>query len=234
MMAVALVVFIAALIQGVMGFGGALIAMPLLVGLLGIQIATPAFAVVGLAATLLNAIHWREHVTPRDLVSLVLPAIIGIPLGVWLLSRIDDTVITRVLGVLLIFYGTYSLLGAKIRQLGIGWAYVAGFASGLLTGAYNTGGPPVILYASARQWEPERFRGNLQTFFLLSSAIAVISHGFAGHYSTEVLHTVLLAIPTLLIGQFAGVRLCRYIKAETFRKLVLVFLMILGARLLFL
>lgn len=234
MIAVALVVFVAALVQGLMGFGGALIAMPLLVGLVGIQTATPAFAVVGLAATFLNAFHWRAHVTPRDLVRLVLPALIGIPIGVWLLSRVDDSLITHILGGLIILYAGYSLLGAGLRHIpGNGWAYTAGFASGLLTGAYNTGGPPIIMYASANQWQPERFRGNLQTYFLLSGAIAVASHGFAGHYSPEILRTALLAIPALIIGQSIGVRLCRYIKPEVFRRLVLVFLILLGARLLF-
>ena len=56
-MLIALVVFIAAAVQGVLGFGGALIAMPLLVALVGVQTATPAFALIGTLATLLNAIR---------------------------------------------------------------------------------------------------------------------------------------------------------------------------------
>lgn len=234
MIALALIVFVAALVQGMMGFGGALIAMPLLVGLIGIQTAAPSFAVVGLVATFLNAFHWRAHITLRDVTHLVLPTIVGIPIGVLLLTRVDETVITRILGGLLLLYSVYSLWGVSVRQITHnGWAYVAGFTSGLLTGAYNTGGPPVILYASARQWEPERFRGNLQSYFLMSSVIAIISHAAAGHYTPAVLQAALLAIPAMLVGQFTGVRLCRFIKPDIFRKMVLIFLLILGARLLF-
>jgi uncharacterized protein len=233
-MIVALIIFIASLVQGVMGFGGALIAMPLLVAVIGIKTATPAFALVGMAATLLNAIRWRDHVTPRDLVKLVVPALVGIPLGVWLFGTIDPSLITRVLGILLILYAAYTLSGLAIPRLEHhAWAYTAGFTSGILTGAYNTGGPPVIVFADSRQWSPEQFRGNLQTYFLLISIGGVISHAFAGHYSPLVWQTVLWALPALVIGQLVGVWLCRYIRPGIFRRLVLLFLLVLGLRLLF-
>jgi uncharacterized protein len=233
-MLVALVVFIAAVVQGIAGFGGALVAMPLLVPLLGIQVASPAFALVAMVATLLNALRWRAFVTPRDLARLLLPALIGIPLGVWLLARLDAALITRILGVLIFLYAGYAILGLPVpRPKHDAWTYTAGFSSGLLSGAYNTGGPPIVMFASASQWEPNRFRGNLQTFFLLSSIIVTVSHALAGHYSTETLWAALWALPALFAGHMIGYRLCRFVNPAFFRRLVLLLLLILGARLLF-
>lgn len=233
-MVVALIVFVAALIQGVMGFGGALVAMPLLVAVLGIQTASPTFALVAAVATLFNAIRWRAHATPSDLVRLVVPALVGIPLGVWLLAQVNEAVITRTLGAILIFYAAYSLLGLAVPLLKHNaWAYSAGFTSGVLTGAYNTGGPPVIVFANARRWSPERFRANLQTYFLISSVTVVVSHWLAGHYTPLIWQTALWAMPALIAGQLVGIRLCRYVKPEIFRRLVLLFLLVLGAQLLF-
>lgn len=67
MILIGLVVFLAAMIQGLLGFGGALIAMPLLVGLVGIKTATPVFALIGTLATLLNTIRWHEQQRPAAL-----------------------------------------------------------------------------------------------------------------------------------------------------------------------
>ena len=145
MILVVLIVLLAALVQGVMGFGGALIAMPLLAALLGIKTAVPAFALIGVAATFFNSVRLRRHATAGDLIQLALPALLGIPLGVWLLARVDEVIVTRVLGVLLVAYAIYALWGLALPPLRHrAWAFVVGFTSGILTGAYNTGGPPVV------------------------------------------------------------------------------------------
>ena len=232
-MLIALVVFVAAAVQGVLGFGGALVAMPLLVTLVGVQTATPAFALIGTLATLLNAIRWRAHVTLGDLVQLVVPAALGIPIGVLFLARVDANVVTRVLGAILILYAVYNLLGWAVPPLRHrAWAVVAGFSSGILSGAFNTGGPPVIVFADARGWTAERFRGNLQTYFVLTSFFLLLSHGLTGHFTPVVWRTALIGVPALLVGQLVGVRLCRYLNPDAFRRLVLVFLLLLGGQLL--
>lgn len=231
-MLIAIVVFFAALIQGVLGFGGALIAMPLLVMLIGIQSATPVFALVGTLATLLNAVRLREHTTPRDLIRLIAPAIVGIPLGIILLGRVDSELITAALGIILLLYAAYNLLGLVMPPLAHpGWAYLAGFSSGVLSGAFNAGGPPVVVYAAARQWTADQFRGNLQTYFLVVSLFLLVGHGASGHFTPDVWRMALLAVPALLVGQALGVYLCRYVEADYFRKLVLIFLLLLGVQL---
>jgi uncharacterized membrane protein YfcA len=231
-MLIALVVFFAAMIQGLLGFGGALIAMPLLVMLIGIQAATPVFALVGTLSTLLNAVRLRSHTTPKDLIRLVAPAIVGIPLGILLLTRVDSELITAVLGIILVAYALYNLLGWVMPRMSHpAWAYLAGFSSGILSGAFNTGGPPVIVYASARRWTADQFRANLQTYFLIISVFLVVGHGLSGHFTADVWRMALLAVPALLVGQALGVLLCRYVEADFFRKLVLVFLLLLGVQL---
>jgi uncharacterized membrane protein YfcA len=232
-MIVALIVFAAALVQGVMGFGGALVAMPLLAATLGIKTAVPAFALIGAVTTLSNSVRLRRHATPRDLSRLLLPALIGIPLGVWLLAQVDSAAVTRVLGLILLAYAAFTLLGVALPPLRHpAWAWGIGFASGVLTGAYNTGGPPVVVYAAAQRWPADRFRANLQFYFLLSSLLVVALHAVGGHLTPDVWQYALVALPALLVGQFIGARLCRRLDPDLFRKMVLIFLAVLGARLL--
>lgn len=233
-MIVGLIVFVAAMVQGLLGFGGALIAMPLLVMIIGIQTATPAYALLGALSTLLNTIRLRHHTTPGDLARLVLPALVGIPLGILLLTRVDSTYVTATLGIILIVYAVYNLLGWTMPPLTHpAWAFLAGFSSGVLSGAFNAGGPPVIVYASTRSWSADRFRGNLQTYFLIVSIFLLIGHAMSGHFTADIGRMVLLAAPALVVGQMVGARLCRYVEGERFRKLVLWVLLLLGLQLLF-
>ncbi len=216
-----------------MGFGMALVAMPLLVTVWGIQTASPAFALLGLTATFINAVRLRGSVTRRDLIYLLIPALIGVPIGVWILNDVNPEIVTRVLGVLLIAYALYSLTGLRLPPVtSQGWAHVFGFSAGILTGAYNAGGPPVVVYGSACAWSPDRFKANMQTFFFLMGVVVVVSHAISRNLTPEVWQIALFALPGLLLGNFAGVRLGRFCPPDLFRKLVLILLIVLGVQLL--
>lgn len=232
-MLIGLIVFLAAMVQGVIGFGGALFAMPLLVAVIGIKTATPLLAILSAAITLLNVIRLRAHTTPRDLIQLLVAAFAGIPIGILLLSRADAAFVTGLLGVILIAYALYSLFSRGALKLSHpAWAYVAGFCSGILGAAFNAGGPPVVMYASAQDWTADRFRGNLQAYYLVLSTVVVVGHAAGGNLTSEIWRLALLSIPALIVGLMVGVWLSRRVESATFRKLVLVFLIALGIQLL--
>lgn len=228
-----LIVFAGAMLQGMVGFGMALVAMPLLVTVLGIQVASPSFALVSLLGNLVNSWRWYGDVNRRDVMVLLIPALIGVPLGVLFLSRADPVFVTRTLGVLLIVYALYSLLG---RALPIGnnplWAYGAGFLAGAITGAFNAGGPPVVAYGSTRGWSPDRFKGTMAVFFFTMGIAVVVSHAVTGHLTLETWQIAAVMVPGLLVGQQIGVYLGRRVSPVRFNQLVLVLLVVLGIQLL--
>ena len=78
-------------------------------------------------------------------------------------------------------YGAYNLLRPGLPALrSEAWAYPFGFAAGVLGSAYNTGGPPVIIYGTMRRWPPAHFRATLQGFFLFTNIFVLVGHGLAG------------------------------------------------------
>lgn len=229
-------VFIAALLQTLSGFGFALIVMPFAIFILGVRTASPVVALVALMLSALNSLRFRGALDRRELIRLTLVAACGVPLGVWALGRIDERPVKAGLGVVLIAYALYSLFvlwrRLQVRPLADWWAYPLGFLAGCLGGAYNTSGPPVILYGSMRQWPHNTFRSVLQTFFFLTGALTVITHFFAGHFTTPVLTSALLAAPAALAGNLLGSHLDRRFSPQTFRLLSLALLLVLGLSLL--
>lgn len=231
---VGLVVFLAVFTQSLSGFGSALVAMALLPAMLGIHVATPLVALVALALEFVLIVRYHQALEVRSIWKIVLAALLGTPLGVYLLASVDEKISLTLLGVVIAGYAVYALLGLKMPRLdGPVWAYIAGLLGGLLGGAYNTSGPPVILYADCRRWPPDVFKSNLQGYFVVSSTAIVASHAFNGNITSQVWRLFWWAAPFIIAGLVAGLSLDRWLNPLTFRRVVLVLLVVMGIRLMF-
>ncbi|MFN2197211.1 MAG: sulfite exporter TauE/SafE family protein [Anaerolineales bacterium] len=226
------IVFLAVFTQSLAGFGSALIAMGLLVPLLGIHTATPLVAAITLLLEIFLVVYYREALKISHVWRLVAAAVIGIPLGVLFLKQIDEQVMMLLLGIVITSYALYALLRFRLPRLERpAWAYLFGVAAGMLGGAYNTSGPPVIIYGHCRRWSPSEFKGNLQGFFLISSTLVAITHLAGGSFTPEIWHLFLLSLPALGAGLFAGLQMEKRIQPAVFNWIVLGLLVVLGLRL---
>jgi uncharacterized membrane protein YfcA len=226
---IALIFFVAAFVQAGVGFGAALISMPFLVALLGVQVATPLTSLVSIVSSIILLTYYRSAFNLRAVYPLVLAAIVGVPLGVLGLRQVNEQTVTALLGVILITYALYALIGFKLPQLNRPiWGYLFGFVGGLLGGAYATSGPPVIIYGNCRRWDRDQFKGNLQGFFIVTSIIVVSTHALVGSYTSNVLSYLIVALPAMVLGLVAGTMTDHVINQRLFRQLVQVLLVLLG------
>lgn len=232
--AVLLVIFFAVFTQSLTGFGSALVAMALLPGLIGIRSAAPLVALVAVTIELLLLARYRSALNLGSVWRLALASILGIPIGILGLRQVNERLVLGFLGVVLAGYALYGLLNLKLPALKEpAWAYGFGFLAGILGGAYNTSGPPAILYGNCRRWEPAEFKSNLAGFFLLTDAIIVTAHAWSRNLTLAVLQHYLWALPVIGLGLLAGISLDRYLSPVAFRKVVLGLLVVMGLRLVF-
>ncbi len=223
------IVFFAAFVQTLSGFGFALIVMPIITIVMSLQTAAPLVALTGLTLCTINFIRHRQAVNIREVLRLGVASALGIPVGLWLLANVEESVIKLLLGLILIAYAVYALVRPVTPLLrSQWWVYPAGFAAGCLSGAYNTPGPPVIVYGSLRQWPKDEFRAVLQTFFSINAALIVSSHAVAHRLTTEVLTFYSYAAPALLLGILAGSRVDSRVNKDRFRTIVTVMILVLG------
>lgn len=229
---IAAAVFVAAFTQAVTGFGSALIGMPLLAQTIGVTIGAPLLALVSLPMNLILLVSQRKGFDLRAVWRIALASLLAIPFGIAAPGFVSERAIVVGLGVILVAYGLYALITPRLPALaGKGWAYLFGFLSGLLAGAYNVGGPPLVIYAACREWEAEEFRSNLQGLFFLMNFVVVLGHTWNGTLNQTVLGYLPAALAALLAGIGSGLVLDRFIPEKVFHKLVLVMLVVLGARL---
>lgn len=229
----ALIIGLAATVFATFGFGDALLAMPLLSMLLGVKTAAPLMAITGiLLSVAVMGRNW-QHIAWRDAAHLLVAALPGIPIGIYGLKYANETAMQLLLG--LVIMGIVVFNWRKPQQWQLKdrrWAYLFGFVGGILGGAYNTSGPPIVIYGTLRRWHPARFVGTLQGFFLPLNLIVIVGHYWAGTLTATVGHYYLYCLPALLVALAISAWLHRCFDVEEYRKYVFVILFLSGALLL--
>ena len=223
------ILFLSTFIRSALGFGDALIAMPLLALVIGIQVATPLVAMGAstIAFTILLK-SWRK-VEIKAAWRLVIATWIGIPLGIFFLKSAPEILVKSLLGILLMGFGAYNLFVPDLpKLLNEKWAFVTGLIAGILGGAYNTNGPPVVIYGILRSWNPEKFRATLQGYFLPTGLAILITHGLAGMWTTEVVRLYGYSIPIIIAAVLLGEKVNLLIPQGKFDKIIYGFLVIIG------
>ncbi|MFC1530957.1 sulfite exporter TauE/SafE family protein [Gemmatimonadota bacterium] len=234
---VAAIVFLAVFTQSLTGFGSALVAMAILPAVIALNTATPLVALVMVTIEVVLLVKYRKSVNIKAVLALVLGSLPGIPLGLFLTTRVDETVVLTTLGFVVSGYALYSLIADRrggIRRLRIrnpSLAYPFGFVAGVLGGAYNITGPPVVVYADCSDWPAEEFKGNLQGFFVVTSLAIVIGHAWKGNIGSVVGHYYAVSLPAMALGIVAGTSADQILKPVVFRKVVLALLVVMGLRL---
>jgi uncharacterized membrane protein YfcA len=221
--------FFATAVQTLAGFAFALIMMPIVTLILGVHTAAPLVALTALTLYGVNIFRHHESLNFQELWRLGAAATAGVPVGIWMVANANDAFVKVLLGLILIGYGLYGLTRpSPQRPCSPRWAYLAGFVSGSLGGAYNTSGPPLAIYGALRQWPKDEFRVGLQSLFFVSGALTVLSHAFANHLTPTVFRLFAWTPPALLLGILAGAWVDRFVDKERFRVLVLAMILVLG------
>jgi uncharacterized protein len=180
------IAFIAATARGFSGFGAALIFMPL-----ASSLATPRLIaallliidVVGALPLLPNAFRKADR---KATAVIVFGALVGVPIGTWLLTRLDP-VTTRwiisgfVAALLLLLLSGWRYRGKDHTALSIGIGALSGFCSGLA----QTGGPPIVGYWLGRPVAFQTARANIVLFFGASDFFSVVSYAASGLINRE-------------------------------------------------
>lgn len=225
------VIFVATVIRSALGFGEALVAVPLLALRLPITVAAPLAVLVSvMVAGVIVIQDWRK-VEVQSAAWLVVSALLGIPLGLLLLTRGNDHFVKTILAILIAGFSIYSLTAKSRLHLQKDhpmWLLCSGFCSGILGGAYGMNGPPLAVYGSLRRWSPQHFRATLQGYFLPASLLGLIGYAVAGLWLPVVTRYFLLSIPGVLVAILIGRALNHRLSGDGFFRYVYVGLILIA------
>jgi uncharacterized membrane protein YfcA len=219
----------ASLIQGILGFGSALVAVPLALIFLPKETVVCSMFMMGLTLNGFLSVRIRERISYRPVLILFLTSLLGMPLGVWILRAVPLETMQVFVGFLVVLF-TILLHWGKLRlpQNAI-LTGVAGFFSGLLNTSTSMSGPPVLILLAGQGLPKDQFRRTLVSFFFVSGLVAALMLVVSGVMTPQRISYGVVAIPFAFLGGYVGDRLSTRLPERPFRALALAVLFVAGA-----
>lgn len=223
-----------AFVSGVSGFAFGLVALG--VWSWGIEPQTAAIMVIlgSLAAQALTMGKLRLRPAPRRLAPFVVGGLIGAPLGVALLSKIDMPLFKAGVGGVMIVYAATMLFIPRLPRppdAGPTADGVVGLIGGVMGGLAGLCGVVLAMWCGLKDWSKDEQRAVYQPFNLTMHVASTAALLASGTLHADILPILALMAPALAAGALAGAGLYARINHETFRRSVLILLALSGATL---
>ena len=225
---------LASTIQSAFGFGVALVSLPLLTLVLPITQITPLLAM--LSMTLSVPIVWNtwKNIDTQMLWRLLLTAALGVPLGISFLILVNPGIVKMTLGTVIVLFSINALLAFRPTSVMPTVAlWPAGFVIGILGGAYNLFGGPLVMCLQWARLDAKTFRATVHAFSLLLNLIIVLAYGGGGLLSETTLTNFAAGLLPMLIGGYIGNVLIKKINEDQFKHYLYLLLVFMGGTLLF-
>ena len=226
---------VAGFVQGLSGFAFSLVATSIWAWTLPPQLVAAMSVFGALTGQIVAALSTRRPLQWPRLAPLLAGGLCGVPLGVWLLPRLDSAAFQLGVGALLALWCPAMLLSGRIPHItrGARWADAAAGAAGGAAGALGGfTGPLPTLWCTLRGWDKDTQRSVIQNFNLVMLAITFASYVASGLVTRAMLPQFALVASALLVPVLLGARLYAGISPEAFRRLVLALLACVGVALL--
>ncbi|MDR6213783.1 sulfite exporter TauE/SafE family protein [Paracidovorax wautersii] len=228
---VALGAVVAGFVQGLSGFAFGLVAMSLWAWTLEPRLAAVLAVFGALTGQIIAAVTVRRGFDARRLWPFVLGGLLGVPLGVLLLPRLDVEGFKGVLGTLLVLWCPAMLMAKNLPRITRGGRLadgVVGLAGGVMGGMGGFTGTLPTLWCTLRGFDKDVQRAVIQNFNLSMLAVTMGTYVATGLVTREMLPLFALVAPAMLVPVLLGARLYTGISEARFRQIVLGLLTVSG------
>jgi uncharacterized membrane protein YfcA len=223
-------------VKGVAGFGGPLLAVPIIAPTLGVEHAVVVLSIGNVISNLIMLWEYRTGFgdTRPLLVRLLAAGVAGTVLGTWLLTRLDNRPLSLAVAALVLGYIVLSIVRPNFRidaSRGLSLAWPVGAIGGLVHGATSNSGPVFGTFLHSLGLSRSSFVFSLTVPFLVFSSIQVLTLAGLGAFTPERTAQALWAILPVLIVIPVGTRIARRLNQVAFERIVMALLAFAAVRL---
>ena len=225
-------------IEGITGFGSTILALPFAFMMLSANEAVLLLTANSLVTSLIILIMDRKHISWKALLTIVVLAGIGMPVGFAVRTAFPEAVLKCILAAFMVIIGIRGVVNGikevKAKKAGVELEAAAApatpfkkfimyaliFVGGVVHGAFGSGGPLFVVYTAQALPEPRKMRGTMALVWIILGLILVGQSWFAGDFTLDMGKLMLATIPFMCLGIFIGNLVHKRINVETFRLMV--------------
>lgn len=224
------------IVSGITGAGSVMIAFPVMTLVIPANHAVLLATIIGMYGVVQLAWIYRKETHWDDIKDIVFGTVPGCLIGTYILKETPLHVLQALVGSMLLLFVFLRAFETKhfcIMPDSRILAISAGTLCGIASSALSMAGAPLAIYVLLKNWQPNRARGNLSAYFLVSNALSLAAQALSGMYTTTMIPTAVFGITGCIIGQIIGVCIGRNINKVFFQKLFLLMVTISAAVLLY-
>lgn len=218
-------------VSGLAGFGTAMTTMGIWLHVLDPATAATLTLICSVVAQAQTIPSVWASVVPSRVLPIVIPGILGVPLGLAALGYVDANEFKFGAGVFLIAFAGFMLLWRDHSPVAWGGRAadaVMGLVAGVLGGLAGLSGALPTMWAHVRGWGKAEKRGVFQVFNLTILAFAFLVHAATGRVTSALLIPAAVALPATLLGARLGLRAYHGLNERNFSDLVMALLVLSG------
>jgi uncharacterized membrane protein YfcA len=223
---------LAGMVKGVIGLGLPTVSLAVLTVAFDLPTAMALLLVPSFVTNLWQAsVGGNTRILLRRLWPFLLSASVSVWVGAIALKRLDLSLLSALLGALLILYAAISLAGFKpaITRVQESWAAPAsGLLNGVLTGMTGSFVVPGVMYLNALNLSRDQLIQSMGMLFTLSTLALALALGNHALLSQQQLISSSLALIPAIAGMLLGQVIRRAISEAVFRRVFFLSLLVLG------
>ena len=220
------ITFIAAAVNGAIGYGFSSITVPVALLYYTNRILNPALVLIELVINSYVLFINRASVPLiwKRVAPILAGLVIGVAIGSYILSLVDPAWVKFVTYFFLL--PLILLQAAGIRKPIKAERAIAlpfGTGIGMLYSVTTISGPPLALLFNNQGYAKQEFRAALSVIRVAEASLTAVAYGVIGFYSAGSMEIIPYIIPSVLIGIPLGAYLIRWMDPETFRRISMAF-----------
>ena len=219
---IALIVTGASYIQSVTGFGFGIFAMIFLPSLLAYTEANVLSSMLSMLTSLLVVLATYRNVNWKNLIFPLASCTVTTYLAVSFIKSQKSDTLLLLLGITLFVLSVYFFFFSGKIKIKPTWyaGLIAGTVSGLMSGMFSMGGPPVVIYYVQSEKSSDRYLATISAYFVLSGAISIATKAFAGFVTGNVWLSLAASIVGMAVGSLVGKLTREHVKPPAIKKAV--------------
>ena len=221
-----LIVFFSAIVSTSIGFGFALIAVPLLLLIYPPHLAITASMSISLLTYLINLPHYYSYIDKKLVSQLITGTIFGMPIGILIHIHFDVHWLKFLVSVLILIITFLLIKGYSLPLPKKGASHIIGLFSGLLGSAVSIPGPPVILYLASQAIAKKKFLGTTAVLFSFIYTVSLSILYLSSSLPAGICSFSLPLMPFACVGIITGRILESRINHQIFKRLTYVVLVL--------
>jgi uncharacterized membrane protein YfcA len=224
--------FAGGFINGVAGFGAAMIAMPLIAPFIDFSIAVPSCTLIVLSLNIQVGWTFRRHIQWCYVKGICIGAVPGVLLSIFVLEYVSEQWLKVGMGGFIACYAIWSLYAdtGGVRVISSAWGYLAGLLSSALGMAFGFNGPPLAAYIAYSGCSAQAVKGILGAGFILTGVFIVGAKTLTGEMTQTVLLVYAVATPAVILGSKIGIWLSSSLNEYSYRKILFISLAAMGMK----